>query len=170
MCGSRLAGQAAPGTGVLAWSQVAVGFAGCIAFEAADDLELGQSFFRPPGDVGPGGRVRAHPRDHDPPQGVVGLTVAAAVQPVPVLGFARVRRDGSGGAQVRPGGFGAEPVGVVAGRDEQHGGGVRADAEQAEQARARAVTSGTISWSSRVSWSSRYWARRPSSRSESRVW
>ena len=36
---------------------------------------------------------------------------------------------------MRPGGLGAEPVGVVPGGDEQQGGGVGADAVEGEQAR-----------------------------------
>jgi hypothetical protein len=78
-------------------------------------------------------RVRAHPGDHDPPQGVIGLAVAAGIEPVPGH-LARGGRDRRGGAQVRPGGFGRQPAGVVPGGDEQHRGGVRADAEGAEQA------------------------------------
>ena len=72
---------------------------------AADDLGLGQAFLGAPGDVGAGRRVRAHPGDHDPPQRVVGLPVAAAVKPVPGH-LARGGRDRRGRAQVRPGRLG----------------------------------------------------------------
>ena len=40
-------------------------------------------------------------------------------------------------AEVREGGLGADPLGVVAGGDEQQGGGVDADTMQAEQTRRR---------------------------------
>ena len=83
-CGSRLAGQAAPGAlaSAGAWAQVGVDLTGDVTLEAADDLFLGQALFAAPGDVGAGGRVGAHPGDHDPVQGVVGLAVAAWVEPV----------------------------------------------------------------------------------------
>src|SRR3984957_3314586 len=66
-----------------AGAQVVVDLSGDVALLAADDLFLGQSFFGAPGDVGAGGRVVAHPGDDDPPQGVVGLAVAAGVEAVP---------------------------------------------------------------------------------------
>ena len=43
--------------------------------------------------------------------------------------------DRGDAAEVGEGGFGGDPVGVVAGGDEQQGGGVHADAGQAQQAR-----------------------------------
>ena len=52
-----ISGSGRPGGSGLAGPQVAVGFAGCVAFEAADDLGLGQAFFAPPGNVGAGGWV-----------------------------------------------------------------------------------------------------------------
>src|SRR5207249_4991807 len=99
-----------------------------------DDLLLGQALGGAPGDVGTGLRVGAHAGDDDAPQGVVGLAVAAAVEPVtgdPAGGGG----DRGHGAQVRPGGLGPQPGGVVTGGDQEHGGGVRADAVEAEQSR-----------------------------------
>jgi hypothetical protein len=49
-------------------------------------------------------------------------------------GLAGGGRDRGGGAQVRPGGFGSEPFGVVPGGDQEQRGGVRADAVQGDQA------------------------------------
>ena len=69
--------------------------------EAADDFRLGFSFCGAAFDVAAGGRVRAHAGEHDPPQGVVGLAVAAGVEAV-ADGLAGGCRDGRGGAQVRP--------------------------------------------------------------------
>ena len=63
-------------------AQVGVDLAGDVTLQAADDLGLGLSFFGAALDVGAGGRVRAHAGEHDPPQGVVGLPVAAGVEPV----------------------------------------------------------------------------------------
>jgi hypothetical protein len=62
------------------------------------------------------------------------LAVAAGVEPV-AGDFPRRCRDRGDRAQVRPGCLGAQPVRVVARRDQQQGGGVRADAVQREQAR-----------------------------------
>lgn len=53
----------------------------------------------------------------------------------PVVGLARSGRDGAGAAEMRPGCFGAQPVGMIAGRDDQDGGDVRAGSVHLEQAR-----------------------------------
>src|SRR6266536_3394862 len=63
-------------------AEVGVDLAGDVTLQAADDLGLGFPFSRAPLDVGAGGRVGAHPGEHDPPQGVVGLAVATGVEPV----------------------------------------------------------------------------------------
>jgi len=70
----------------------------------------------------------------DAPQGVVGLPVAAPVEPMAgrLAGRGVDRGDP---AEVGEGGLGADPVGVVAGGDEQQGGGVGADTLQGQQAR-----------------------------------
>ena len=87
-----------------------------------------------PFDVGAGTWVRAHAGEHDAPQGVVGLAVAAAVEPV--AGHLAGRGvDRGDAAEVSEGGLGGDPLGVVAGGDEQQGGGVDADTGQVEQAR-----------------------------------
>ena len=135
VCGSRLAGQAAPGAcGSGAGSQVGVDLAGDVALQAADDLLLRQPFRSAPPDVGASGPVGAHPGDHDPPQGMVCFAVPAAVEPVPA-GLPRGRGDRRDGAHMRPGSLTAQPLRVVPGRDQQQGGGVRADAAAAEQTR-----------------------------------
>ena len=94
-------------------------------------------------DVFAGAFIAAHAGEHDPPQGMVGLAVPAAVEPVPV-GLARRRVDRGDAAEVRERGFGCEPVRVVAGGDEQDRGGVDADAVELEQAR-RAVARTSVS-------------------------
>src|SRR5580693_10485147 len=93
-------------------AQAGVDLAGDVTLEAADDLFLGQAFFGAAFDVGAGGGMGAHPGDRDPPQGVVGLAVAAGVEAVAgdLAGGCGDRGDR---AQVRPGGLGAEPLGVV---------------------------------------------------------
>lgn len=75
-----------------------------------------------------------HAGDHDPPQGMVGGAIATGIEAV-TDGLARGGRNRSHAAEVRPGSFGAEPFGVVASDDEEHGGGVRADAVDFEEAR-----------------------------------
>src|SRR5512132_658155 len=61
----------------------AVDLAGHVAFQAADDLALGQSLGGAAGEVGLGPRVVVHADQDDAPQRVVGLAVAAAIEPVP---------------------------------------------------------------------------------------
>src|SRR5512140_1510211 len=56
-------------------AEVAVDLAGDVTLQAADDLRLGLPFGGAALGVGAGGRVRAQPGEHDPPQGMVGLTV-----------------------------------------------------------------------------------------------
>ena len=116
--------------------KVAVHLAGDVALEDAHDLEFGAAFDGAAFDVGTGARIVAHPGHHDPPQGVVGLTVAAAVQPVTdrLAGGGLDRGDA---AEVGEGGFGGDPLGVVADGDEQQGGRVGTDTVQGEQVRAR---------------------------------
>ena len=65
-------------------------------------------------------------------QGPVGVAVAAAVQPVAV-GLAGAGRDGRDPAQVGEGGLAAQPVGVLAGGDQQLAGMVLANREQLQQ-------------------------------------
>src|SRR5215470_2949550 len=136
-CGSRIEGQAVPGSlRALAGrrAQVGVDLAGDVTLEAADDFLLRQAFFGAPAGVGAGRRVPAQPGDHDPVQGVVGLAVPAGIEAV-AGDLSRGCGEGSSAAQVRPGSLGAQPLGMVARGDQQHGRGVGADAVEREQAR-----------------------------------
>src|SRR5260221_2768775 len=93
-------------------AELVVDLAGDVALQAADDLFPGQPFLGAPLDVGAGGRVAragAHPGDHDPPQGVVSLAVAAAVEAM-TADLPRGGGDRRDGAQVRPGAFAAQPL------------------------------------------------------------
>ena len=63
---------------------------------------------------------------------MVGLAVTAGIEPV-TGDSSRGRGDRRGSAQVRPGGLGAQPPGVVPGSDQQHGGGAGAGAVELEQ-------------------------------------
>src|SRR6266536_2814444 len=105
-CGSPLAGQAVPGAGVSVsgGAQAGVDLAGDVTLETADDLCLRQPPGGAPLDVGAGRGVRAHPGDDDPPQGVVGLAVAAGVEAV-AGALARGCGDRGSSAQVRPRGL-----------------------------------------------------------------
>ena len=123
---------------------------------------LGQAFGGAPLDVAAGRGVGAHPGDHNAPQRVVGLPVADGIEAVP-FGLAAGGRDRGGGAQVGPGGFGAEPFGVVPGGDQEQSGGVGADAMQGEQAGACPVTRGMMSASRETIWLPGNPPRRPAS-------
>jgi hypothetical protein len=72
--------------------------------------------------------VMLHPDDDDPVESSVGLSVSAAVEPV-ACGHAGGGRDGCHAAQTGERGFGADPVGVVAGDDEDFGCGVGSDSK-----------------------------------------
>jgi hypothetical protein len=141
-------------------AQAGVDLAGDIALEAADDLCLRQALCGAPLDVGAGRGMGAHPRDHDPPQGVIGLAVAAGVEAM-AGALARGSRDRGGSAQMRPGRLGPQLCRVVSGSDQEQGGGVGADAVQGEQAGSAGGDEGTISSSRRSSWPSRNCARLP---------
>ena len=83
-CGSRLAGQAVPGAGasVSGGAELGIDLAGDVTLETADDLCLRLALGGAALDVGAGRGMGAHPGDHDPPQGMVGLAVAAGVEAV----------------------------------------------------------------------------------------
>lgn len=61
-----------------------VDLAGEIAFQAADGLEFGVAFGGLLRDVGLGSRVEPEAADHGEVEGAVGLSVASAVEAVPV--------------------------------------------------------------------------------------
>ena len=65
-------------------------FAGDEAFEAADDVLLGQSFGSASAHVGLGARVPAQAAENDPVQRSVCLPVAAAVEAVAVLSLIHI--------------------------------------------------------------------------------
>src|SRR3954447_15865620 len=98
-----------------------IDLAGEVALETADDLPLGQALGGAAGDVVDGRLVPAHAHDHRPVEGSVGLPVAAAVKAVAAVGATGAGGDGAGAAHLREGGFGADPVAVVAGGHEQLG-------------------------------------------------
>jgi hypothetical protein len=81
----------------------------------------------PSGDVGAGAWVPGHPCHGEDVEGVVGLSVAAAVEPVAV-GLARGGRERRHPAEVSEGGFVAHPIGVVTDRHQQRGAGLRPQA------------------------------------------
>jgi hypothetical protein len=75
-------GRPRDGVSVCGGAEVRAGLAGDVTLEAADDFFLRQAVFSAAFDVGAGGWVGAHAGEHDPPQGMVGLAVAARVEPV----------------------------------------------------------------------------------------
>src|SRR5690606_8523200 len=90
-----------------------VELAGDVAFEAADDLLLGHAVFGASFHVGAGAGVPAQAADGDPVERFVGLSVAAAVEAVPV-GLAGRGGDRGGAAEHGERRLGSEPVVVVA--------------------------------------------------------
>lgn len=112
-----------------------VDFAGDVAFDAADGFSAGLAFGQASFQVVAGALVPAQTAEHDAVEGGVGLAVTASVEPAS-LGLAGGRFDGADAAQRREGGLSSQPFGVVAGRDEQGGGAVGADADALQQLRA----------------------------------
>jgi hypothetical protein len=108
-------------------------FACDVAFERPDDLGFGAALGETTLHVGDGaGFALAEAGQHDPPQGVVRLAVAALVEAVPAVGLAGAGWHRGDPTDLGPGRLGADPAGVVAGGEED-GGGVRADAVDLEQ-------------------------------------
>ena len=103
-----------------------VDLAGDVAFQAADDLPAVFAFCLSFLGVGDGGLVVTHAGDGDPPQGIVGLAVAAPIKTV-AYGPSRRRLDGTGAAQCGEGRFRLHAFGVVTSGDQQGSGGVGAD-------------------------------------------
>ena len=114
----------------------AVDLAGDVAFQAADDLGLGQSFLGSAFGVGAASWVVAEPVEHDDVEGFVGVAVPASVEPVS-MDAAAAGRDRRDTAQVSERGFGGDPVRVVAGAGQELAGHLGPDAGKGEQRRAR---------------------------------
>ena len=68
---------------------------------------------------------------------MVGLAVPASVEPVPAGDLSGGGLERGDTAQMRPGGFAAHPLRVVAGGDTEDGGGVDTDAVEAHQTGSR---------------------------------
>ena len=104
-----------------------VEFTGKEAFEASNDLALGPAISGAACDIVDGRLVKPHPDDDGSIEGGVGLAVAAPIQAVPASGPPRGGRDRTRAAALRKGGFRANTGGVITAKDQQLGGGVRAD-------------------------------------------
>ena len=109
-----------------------VDFAGDVAFEAADGVAAGFAFAAAARGVGLGAFVAAQADHGDAPEGLVGVAVAAAVEAV-ADGLPGGGCDGAGAAEGGEAGVAGEALGVVAGGDEERGGGVGSDAVGGEQ-------------------------------------
>ena len=98
-----------------------VDLAGDVELQAADDLGLRQAFVGSALGVGAGAWVVAEAAKNDNVERIVGAAVTAAIEPVWV-GASAAGGDRRGAAEVREGGFGLDPVKVVAGADEHLAG------------------------------------------------
>ena len=110
-----------------------VDFTGEEAFEAADDLASGPAASRPAGDVVDRRLVEPHADDDRAMEGGVRLSVPAPIETMPAGRHPGRSRDRTGTAQLRKGGFCANPVGVVAEDDQHLGGRVGADTEALQE-------------------------------------
>src|SRR5680860_1008214 len=110
-----------------------VDLAGDEAFEAADDVFLGEALLGASFDVGNGRWVPAHSDDHDPVEGGVGLAVAATIETMPAGSLAGTSRNRASTAEFRERSLGVDSVGVVASGDEHFRSGVEPDPEPFEE-------------------------------------
>ena len=168
---SRFVGQTVPekGASVRRPEEVVVDLPGDVTLQAAHDLWFSFAFFEASFDVGLGRQVVAHSGENDAPQGVVGLSVTAGVEPEPPVGLARPSRDRGGAAQMGPGCFGTQPVGMVACCDDQNGGDMRSGPVHLEQARGLQFDERQEQRVEVVDLGGQDSARRPSSRKAMRV-
>jgi hypothetical protein len=113
------------------WEGV-VDLAGDVAFQASDDLGFGEAFPRPSFDVSARPGVIAEPAENDDVEGVVCAAVAASIEPVPV-GAAAAGGNRRSAAEMREGGFGFDPIEVVAGAGEHLASDLRSDTGQRQQ-------------------------------------
>lgn len=91
----------------------AVDLPGDVAFQAADDVSLGQSFGAAALHVVDGALIAlGEPGHHDPPERVVGVAIAGVVEAVPA-GLARRGGDRCGATQVSERFLTLDPVVVV---------------------------------------------------------
>src|SRR5918912_3553158 len=101
-------------------AEIAEDLAGHEALQAADDLGLALPLGCTSPDVVEGGLVAAHAGDDDPVESGVGLVMSAAVEPMPGCLAAR-GRDRTGAAQLGKSCFAADPIGVIANKDQHFG-------------------------------------------------
>ena len=106
-----------------------VDLAGEEALEAPDDIAFGPAASSPSCDVVEGRLVESHADDDGSIEGGVGLSVATPIEAVPAGGHPGRGRDRTRAAELREGGFRANPVGVVPEDDQQLRRGVGADPE-----------------------------------------
>ena len=74
------------------WSvarEMRVELAGDVTLQGAHDLAGGASFGEATRDVFAGAFIAGHAGEHDPPEGMVRLTIAAGVEPEAFLGLPR---------------------------------------------------------------------------------
>ena len=114
--------------------QGAVDLAGEVALEAAHDFGFGLAFGGASSDVDLGGLVPVHAGDDGSVQRGVGLPVAASVEAV-AGDFTGRGRNRVSAAQGGERGFAVEPVGVVAGREQERCCGVGSYAGQLKKRR-----------------------------------
>ena len=86
-----------------------------------------------------GAFIAGHAGEHDPPERMVRLAVAAGVEPEALVGLARRHGEGCDATQIRERSFVLQSMRVVAGSDQQDGSGVGADAVDLERHGARAT-------------------------------
>src|SRR5271157_468025 len=118
----------------LGLGEVLVDLTGDVALEAADGLASGLAFGNASSNVVLGAFVPAQARDRDRVEGRICLSIAAAVEPASVR-LARGCLDWADPAERGEGGLTGQALGVVAGGEQQRGGGIWSDAVTLQQLR-----------------------------------
>nr|WP_241984504.1 hypothetical protein [Cryobacterium sp. Hb1] len=101
-------------------------FVGDVAFEAADDVAVGEAFSSPPGNIGRTGFFMVFAKQHDAVHGYAGLPVTTAreTEALPCSGGCWYRCDAAEGCELI---LGSNVMSIVSGGGEQVGGNEWAD-------------------------------------------
>src|SRR4029450_9191356 len=106
---------------------------GDVALEAADDLAFAEALGGAAREVGTSRRVVAHPDDGHDVQGAVGVSGAAAAEPVAAVGAAAAGWLGGDTAEFGERGLVADAVWVIACGHQELAGQLDTDAEEADE-------------------------------------
>ncbi len=112
--------------------EVVEDLAGDVALEAPHGFDLREAFLASALDVAASPRIGRQADHHDPPERGIGVAITTSVQPVALLLSGR-RIERGDATEVGEGALAPQPLGVVAGGDQERSGGLGANAGEADQ-------------------------------------